>query len=165
MWPSLAEVTRPPGTRCMTAGSGASQGRRWRGLDTRDPGVFYWWDSRRDECLPCSVYLKRTLTMCSYIRDTECVTQRECANNATLSKTNFKHPWINRIKMRFPDISRSHSFLDTFLLSLHYIITIKCCTFEPSVWAWTVVFRWIKWLILMNKKQNNFYQFLAEDIL
>ena len=29
------------------------------------------------ECLPCSVCPERTLTMCSYIRDTECVTQRE----------------------------------------------------------------------------------------
>ena len=46
-------------------------------LDTRDPGVFYWWDSHRAECLPCSVCPERTLTMCSYIQDTECVTQRE----------------------------------------------------------------------------------------
>ena len=46
-------------------------------LDTRDPGVFYWWDSQRAECLPCSVCPERTLTMCSYIRDTACVTQRE----------------------------------------------------------------------------------------
>ena len=48
-----------------------------RAMDTRDPGVFYWWDSHRAECLPCSVCPERTLTMCSYIRDTECVTQRE----------------------------------------------------------------------------------------
>ena len=54
-----------------------SEDRRGLELDTRDPGVFYWWDSRRDECLPCSVCPERTLTMCSYIRDTECVTQRE----------------------------------------------------------------------------------------
>ena len=54
-----------------------SEDRRGLELDTRDPGVFYWWDSRRDECLPCSVFLKRTLIMCSYIRDTECATQRK----------------------------------------------------------------------------------------
>ena len=36
-------------------------------LDT-DGSVFYYWDSVKNECLPCTVCPERTLSMCWYVK-------------------------------------------------------------------------------------------------
>ena len=43
----------------------------------QEGSVFYFWDSESKECLPCTVCPERTMSHCSYVRDTVCVSQRE----------------------------------------------------------------------------------------
>ena len=40
-------------------------------------GVFYWWDARARDCVPCSVCPERTAQLCGLVRDTRCVSQAE----------------------------------------------------------------------------------------
>jgi len=42
-----------------------------------EASVFYFWDTARNECLPCSVCPERTLSLCWYVKDTECISQKE----------------------------------------------------------------------------------------
>jgi len=39
--------------------------------------VFYFWSREREECRPCTLCPERTLSHCSYVRDTLCVSQSE----------------------------------------------------------------------------------------
>ena len=43
----------------------------------KEGSVFYYWDSTLQSCSPCSLCPERTLSHCSYVRDTVCVSQRE----------------------------------------------------------------------------------------
>ena len=43
----------------------------------REGSVFYFWSQERQECFPCKVCPERTLSHCSYVRDTVCVSQSE----------------------------------------------------------------------------------------
>ena len=43
----------------------------------REGSVFYFWSQERQECFPCTVCPERTLSHCSYVRDTVCVSQSE----------------------------------------------------------------------------------------
>ena len=43
----------------------------------REGSVFYFWSQERQECSPCTVCPERTLSHCSYVRDTLCVSQSE----------------------------------------------------------------------------------------
>ena len=43
----------------------------------REGSVFYFWSEDRQECSPCRLCPERTLSHCSYVRDTVCVSQSE----------------------------------------------------------------------------------------
>ena len=43
----------------------------------REGSVFYFWSEKKQECSPCKVCPERTLSDCSYVKDTVCVSQSE----------------------------------------------------------------------------------------
>jgi len=51
--------------------------------------VFYYWDTSRNECLPCTVCPERTLSLCWYVKDTQCISQREWIQRGLTNNNKF----------------------------------------------------------------------------
>ena len=72
----------------------------------REGSVFYFWSQERQECFPCKVCPERTLSHCSYVRDTVCVSQSEWVHRGLQTTSSGLDLLESRLRNSEPGHSR-----------------------------------------------------------
>ena len=72
----------------------------------REGSVFYFWSQERQDCSPCTVCppSDRTLSHCSYIRDTLCVSQTEWIHRGLQTTSSGLDILESRLRNSEPEI-------------------------------------------------------------